>query len=125
MGYTRHHAIVVTTWHEKTAVAARSEAVRRFAPLEISPVLRSVSNGFFTFLVPPDGSNEGRNTSRDYAQRRADFVEWMESKQGDDESGGLDWALLYYGDDDDESEIEAHSGTYWEQEAARPEEEGD
>lgn len=99
MGYMRHHAIVVTGWDPEVVRCARELATTIFNGHGITEVVGPLVNGYYTFLVPPDGSKEGWDESGVGDGRRAEFIEGL--KQFD----YLDWVEVQYGDDDMETKI--------------------
>lgn len=104
MGYTRHHAIIVTIFNHVKAELAHNQANNIFGePSIVTPIIESVCNGYCTFVVTPDGSKEFWNTSDEYDVKRSAFISWLESqkKQGN----FYDWALIQYGDDEGENKI--------------------
>jgi len=66
MGYMRHDAIVVTSWHAESIDAALQKA--RGLGLPTTPKTMGIANCQYSFLIAPDGSQEG----------------WRESELGDD-----------------------------------------
>lgn len=103
MGYIRHHAIVITScWPDEI------KDIHQFADLcnlNPSSIIRSHVNGYESFFIPPDGSKEG----------------WQESRNGDEERKRLktflrqrhpyaDWSEISYGGDDSYSQIEDDCG---------------
>ena len=106
MGYTRHHAIVVSGWDLAHADKARDKAATLFSWVsEVSP---AHTNGYCSFFVPPDGSKEGWDTSDEGDANRAAFIAWLR-----DGNLHLDWAEIQYGDDDGASLVLAHSDDDW------------
>jgi hypothetical protein len=93
MGYTVHHAIVVTGFDKELMGKLREEADA--AGLRPTPLTPSGVNFCVSFLIPPDGSKEGWPASNDGDERRAKFktllrgstCEWVEvqysNEQGD------------------------------------------
>ncbi|MGI9410256.1 MAG: hypothetical protein ACR2OV_09295, partial [Hyphomicrobiaceae bacterium] len=76
----------------------------------VSEVLRSIVNGYRTFLIPPDGSKEGWAESEEEDERRNSFVAWLEAQCYEDGSSPLAWAEVQYGDEQGVSKICRHSG---------------
>jgi hypothetical protein len=63
MGYMRHHAIIVTSWKRELLEQAHARAVE--LGMSVSEVTGEVTNSYRSFLVAPDGSKEGWDTSDD------------------------------------------------------------
>ena len=109
MGYMRHHAIVCSCWDEKIARAVRDRALQIFPPDSVSNVVVAAVNGYWTFLVGPDGSKEGWEESSEGDVRRAEFLKHLESFRYGDGSSPLDWVEIQYGDDERETVVVSHS----------------
>lgn len=111
MGYKRHHAILVTTWDKEKATLAHQKAQEIFGDL-VSELSKPVTNSFRSFVVFPDGSNEGWETSDKGDENRANFKTWLDQQAYEDGSTSYDWIWfeIQYGDDDDENKVIADSG---------------
>ncbi len=103
MGYIRHHAIIVTSL-DKEIEPLYAKAVEIFED-GVSAIVDSRVNGFRSFLVAPDGSKEGWDSSGQGDRRRERFVEWLAQRQRENPWGSLDWIHLQYGDDNRETRI--------------------
>jgi len=56
MGYMRHHSIIVTSWNETMLKEVRTKAIKMFIGIAgISGIIKSTTNGYFTFFIAPDG----------------------------------------------------------------------
>jgi len=71
----RHHAILVTSWSEDHVTRAHAEAER--LGVVITPVVKSPTNGYRSFVILPDGSKEGWAESDAGDTARAAFVSWL------------------------------------------------
>jgi len=91
MGIIRHHAIVVTSYTKKTLTSARDRALG--LDLSVSEIVDSPANGYVSFLVSPDGSNEGWSISNQGNEDRAHFIKYLRTRSD------LDWVEVSYGDD--------------------------
>jgi len=96
MGYMMHHAIVVTSWKPEAVEAAHAMATQ--LDMKPSPIVSSGTNGYRSFLVPPDGSKEGWHQSDVGDACRAQLVAWMMTA-GDD-GLWLDWIEVCFGGDE-------------------------
>ena len=96
MGYMRHHAIVITSWQQDSAVAAHAKAVE--LEMIVTPIVHTPLNGYLTFTVCPDGSNEGWDESHNGDDQRDKLVKWME-EQIVAYKMYWDWVEVQYGDD--------------------------
>lgn len=88
MGLVRHHAIVVTSWNLK----ALRDAWRRARILfpNTTTITRPGHNGYRSFMIPPDGSNESRDHSNEMDRKRVAFVESLKRESE------LDWVEVYF-----------------------------
>lgn len=100
MGRERHHAIVISTaWSERADEARMVASSLLCNPTE---VVHTEVNGVHTFLIPPDGGNEGLGASWQGDQRRDELVAWLEERNAEDENlQPFQWCEVQYGDDDD------------------------
>lgn len=108
MGYIRHHAIVVTSWDEKKTKIVHKQAVKVFGNL-VSKIIPSLTNGYLTFFIAPDGSKEGWDESNNRDEHRKEFIEFLNTQAYEDGSNQFRYAELYYGDDNKQSEIVKHN----------------
>lgn len=103
MGYMRHHAIVVTTWSADRIQAAHAEAQRLGCIVTgLSPL---AINGYQSFLIAPDGSKEGWDTSTKGDAQRDQFIEWIDRHAYEDGSNPYDWAEVQFGDGELDSRL--------------------
>jgi hypothetical protein len=93
MGYMRHHAIVVTGYDERVT-QAHAKAVELGCC--VSPVSKTVVNGYRSFCVFPDGSKEGWEDSNKGDERRNALVQHLEAMPW------LDWAEVVFGPEEGE-----------------------
>lgn len=103
MGYMRHHAIVVTSYKEELLEQAWAAAVE--LGMSVSAITDEVMNGYRSFLVAPDGSNEGWDTSDRGDEQRAKFAAWLTAQAYDDGSTSIAWVEVQFADDEGESAI--------------------
>lgn len=120
MGYMCHHAIIVSCWNTDALEKARAKAIALFTDPGlagddalmghdfgqlVSPVLNSVINHERTFFIAPDGSKEGWITS-DHGDRCRDaFIAWLDLQRYEDGGSALKWALVQYGDDNQDDRM--------------------
>jgi hypothetical protein len=118
MGYMRHHAIIVTNWNSEesphpmkdTPTIEDAHRQAQECGLVTSPISPPATNGYRTFLVFPDGSKEGWETSDEGDAARDAFVAWLEKSRYDDGSTPFDWAEVQYGDEDGHQYVVRASG---------------
>ena len=94
MGYIMHDAIIVTAFRDQDAVAGRDKAEELGLP--VSNLVRSMVNGYTTFLIAPDGSKEGWSDSDKYDGIRARWLEWAHKAYAD--GMYLKWCHVRYGE---------------------------
>lgn len=109
MGYTRHHAIIVTAYSEKDIKSAHRKAKGIFYKPQVSNICESAINSWYTFTVTPDGSKEGWPQSEAGDDQRHKFISWLNSKRFDDNSSPFDWVEIQYGSDDKITIVVSHS----------------
>lgn len=107
MGYNRHHAIVVTGYDPATVEAAHDRASTIGMCVGFIEVAKV--NGWRSFCVFTDGSNEGWPESDTGDKQRAGFIDHLESLRFEDGSSPLSWVEVQYGDERRETKIIAHS----------------
>ena|SRR3990167_2535312 len=110
MGYLRHECIVVSGWSAERVLLAHAAATGIFDKHHIGSLVGGLTqhaiNGGAAFLIAPDGSKEGWESSETGTKARAEFVAWLRSKQ---EFYGVDFALLVMGGDDGEFVVTDHT----------------
>jgi|SRR6185312_15215641 len=110
MGYIRHRAIIVTSCDEACISEAHRLALKIWdATIEVasdvpwsslvSPLLPSLTNGYVTFFIAPDGSKEGWDVSEHGDARRKVFLDALANIN---DPWRIDWYELCYGGDDSE-----------------------
>lgn len=109
MGDTRHHGILVTTWDKKLMIVAHAKAFEFFPIDLVSEVSAEQTNGYRSFAIFPDGSNEGWPESIDRDENRREFKAWLNTQRYEDGSTSLHWVEVQYGDDNHETGIVADS----------------
>ena len=118
MGYMVHHMIVVTSYDEQLIKKAWNRACDIFClakhPLggadQVTDIMMSPVNHYYTFFVPPDGSKEGWSDSEDANARREEFISWLNAQRFEDGSTSLKWAEVQYGDDSRDNRMLRHDG---------------
>jgi hypothetical protein len=68
-----------------------------------------VINGYWSFAVFPDGSKEGWEASTEGDTGRAAFIAWLDAQRYSDGSSPFNWVEVQYGDDEEITEVTAHS----------------
>lgn len=103
MSYVKHHAIVVTSvaLGDQGAALTRIHNMAQRIGLGVTPITASLYNAYSTFLVIPDGSNEGWPESLASDSRRAAFKALLD----EDAYTCLDWVEISYSPDDGVAEI--------------------
>lgn len=119
MGYTSHHAILVTAFGKEYAEDAYEKAAEIFAEIEDwstpslqpSPIMESPANSYYTFVIPPDGSKEGWPPSDKGNECRERFASWLDQQRYGDGSSPYAWAVVRYGDENGNNALEVHEAT--------------
>ena len=117
MGHIRHHAIVVTSCSKDLLDAAHHVAQSLFG--DVSTVVPSARNGYLSFFVPPDGSKERWDVSREGDEKRQRFIDWIATVRSLNLTwlqGNLHWAEVAYGDSEWERSVVERSSPHYEQE---------
>ena len=109
MGYIKHHAIVVTSYHNDDIKKAKKKANKIFGKHYVSKIIITEVNGYHSFFISPDGSKEGWGESNDGDENREKFVEWLNKYAYDDGSNSLSFCEFFYGDDEGKSKIVNHN----------------
>lgn len=107
MGYMRHHALVITSWHEDLP-KIHARAVELCAHL-VSPIVRGSCNGYASFFIAPDGSKEGWDISDDGDDNRSTLISELEAMRYEDGSSPIDWVEVQFGDDERITKVTKHS----------------
>ncbi len=78
MGYSRHHAIIVTGWSDegKSIELAHAKAKEIFGD-SVTEILPKATNSYRTFFIGPDGSKEWWPESDAGDKRREEFKAWV------------------------------------------------
>lgn len=106
MGYFAHDALIVTSFWDDDIEAARDAAVDEFGE-QVTPITPAAVNGYRSFLVPPDGSKEGWEASRDGDEKRDRLIAKLRK------IGGVSFVAVCFGGDfgaERRAEVTAHSG---------------
>tara|TARA_Y100001963_G_C6559762_1_gene343754 strand:+ start:321 stop:671 length:351 start_codon:yes stop_codon:yes gene_type:complete len=107
MGYTKHHAIIVSGWYQDDVKQAHAKAIQIFnrafqneSKSLISDIMPGIMNGYSSFFIAPDGSKEDWPTSDNGDIARKEFLDWilMADKH-------LDYIEVIFGGDSDQNEV--------------------
>lgn len=108
MGHMRHHAIVVTSYDSKLLSKAQDEALR--LGMSVTPTITSSVNGYDSFMIGPDGSKEGWESSFIGDKQRYKFIGWLVAQDLSDGSSCLAWCVMQYGDENNVNMMVIASG---------------
>jgi hypothetical protein len=108
MGTMRHDAIVVTGL--LPGLVGKAASIAQGMGLTVIGPSRAAINHCSTFLVCPDGSNEGWAESDAGDQNRAGFITWLDSQAYEDGSSPLAWVAVRYSPDDKRADV---TGSAW------------
>ena len=103
MGYMCHNAIIVTSWNKDLLEQAHAKAID--LGMSVSEITAEVTNRYRSFLVAPDGSKEGWDTSDLGDSRRDELVAWMDDQRYEDDSTSLGWVEVQFADENLETRI--------------------
>lgn len=107
MGYIAHHAIAVTASDKGNANTGRQKA--ESMGLQCTDIVGSNTNGYYSFLIIPDGSKEGWDASDKGNHARKEWCDWARDAYA--QNVWLDWVLVRFGGDDpDRASIDDHNG---------------
>ena len=109
MSYTRHHAIVLTSWSVDTIALAHAKAIE--LECAVTDIVSSQANGYHSFMVGPDGGNEGRELSEEGWRRRCALIEWLRGQYYDGAGSAVAWVEVQYGDDELMTKVTRSSDT--------------
>lgn len=98
MGECKHHTIVVTG-NDCSEIYAEAQRIGMI----LSPLVEGHSNGYVSFCVFPDGSNEKSRTSNIFDDKRAEFVQILKTYP-------VDWIEVSFGGDGGKAEIVSEAG---------------
>jgi hypothetical protein len=93
MGWMLHDAIVVTSAFEDTIKQAHEKAIE--FGLQTTNIVCTAINGYYSFLIGPDGSKEGWPDSTLYDQQRIFWINWTREHL----STYCDWVHVRFGGD--------------------------
>lgn len=114
MGYMVHHAIIVTgsgredyTPDDRHSVedahGFATATAARLGACEVTDLTSRSTNGYRSFMVAPDGSKAGWNTSDEGDSTRSLIIEWLRAS-----SGFFSWAEVQYGDEGADNRVTDH-----------------
>jgi len=75
-----------------------------FGP-QVTPILKSPVNSWYSFFIGPDGSKEGWKESDTGDESRRVFKDWLQTKYFSDNSTSLKWVEVQYGDENLDTKI--------------------
>lgn len=107
MGYTKHHAIVVTC-HSRLLLRNAWKKAKSLCRC-VSYVSPPTVNGYQSFIVFPDGSKEGWEESDEGDAGREKLKTYLRSCNYQDGSCPFDWVEIQFGDDHLETKVLADS----------------
>ena len=108
MGYIKHKAITVTSWDseklEKVHTKAKSVCGDR-----VSEIIKSPVNGYISFIVCPDGSKEGWDSSEQGDKEDSELVDFINEQAYEDGSNSISYIHYFYGEDNRNAGIINHN----------------
>ena len=114
MSWTKHNIITITSFSEDDLNKAIIGADLVFSKGMITKPLMSPTNGFYTFMIGPDGSKEGWPESDEGDAQRKQYLNWLREKNlmihachisfdDNPETGALVEDYIRYGEQDDDA----------------------
>lgn len=111
MGYTAHHAIIVTSWDTALLAAAHGKAMS--LNRHVSLIIVGGVNNIASFMVAPDGSKDGWEESDVGDTGRARFMDWLDEQAYEDGSTSLAWVEVEFNElsepEDDGARVTRHA----------------
>jgi len=104
MGYMRDHTIVLSHWDDEDLDKIRDKAVEIFGEDRVSPMMGPYTNCHVSFFIPPDGSKEGWDESKEGDARRSEFKDFIRKSKL-----YCNWAEVVFGDDEQQNEVIDHN----------------
>jgi len=96
MGHIRHNAIIVTGNYSdeifyNTTQKAHNKAIE--LGLLVTNIVNGKANGYSSFMICPDGSKEGWETSNQFDTKREEWLKWAKTQL-------INFVHISYGGDD-------------------------
>jgi hypothetical protein len=112
-----HHAIVITSNEKDKIELVRNKAFELYGlhmetkngKALVGPLTIGLINNFYTFLICPDGSKEGYDTSDDGDIVRNKICSFIESLQETTGTNPVNYVEVSYGADDGTAKIINHN----------------
>lgn len=102
MGYIKHDSIIVVGFDERV-VKAHDRAIIQFKSLT-SNLVEGGMNGYVSFFIGPDGSNEGWSSSEEFDKKRIKYKKFLDRLE-------LKWVHVAIGNDyKQDTKIEGFGG---------------
>lgn len=102
MGYIKHDSIIVVGFDERV-LKAHDKAIVQFKGL-VSNLVEGGMNGYVSFFIGPDGSNEGWEESDAFDMKRIKYKKFLDKSE-------LTWAHVVLGSDyKEDTKIEDYGG---------------
>ncbi len=98
MGHTVHTVIIVTCFDEER-LRGMQVACGMAGAIVTPPVLSGI-NGFWTFMVAPDGSKSGWEDDQKGDQQRESIKKLLRAERDEDGGNSYEWFECDYGMDD-------------------------
>lgn len=99
MGIEYHEAIIISCYTRKTAMKYYKVAKECFSICPISCPTKEATNSISSFMISPDGSKEGWDTSTTADKERLRFIDCIIKQSR--KLGGCEWVWVKFGYDVD------------------------
>lgn len=57
MSHVQHQVMCITSWNQELINKIHDEC--KMSYIDVSPIIKSMVNAYYTFFIPPSGSKEG------------------------------------------------------------------
>lgn len=100
MGIMNHNAVIATTWSSEKADILQKwiEKLTKDEQRFIVRVEETLTNGYHTFIIVPDGSKEGWEDSNNGDRLRELIIMRLSKDNYNDNSSPWDWVEIGFGE---------------------------
>lgn len=109
MGFMKHDSIIITCFSKELIEKAYNKSISIFSQNNVSDIMVSNINEYYSFFIPPDGSKEGWPESDLGDHKRKIIINWLNKQRYEDGSTPYSWVCVQYGSDDKKTKIINHS----------------
>ena len=112
MGYVKHNVIVVVGFDNDVGVAWQK--AKDLFEEKLTDIVEGKGNGYCSFMIVPDGSKEGWETSNEWDEKREEYWKWLNAYETKESEWGkkgtkiikyLSVVGIRFGGDDEDIEV--------------------